>query len=236
MPDGVTDRAADIWEPLIAIGDLAGEEWARRAREAAILVVKGRVADDQSIGVRLLADLKAAIGDRDRRPTEMLLERLNAMDESPWGGWNGGQGMNARDLAKRLKPYGIAPKVIKMPDGSTPRGYLRSDFADAWSRYLRDASATSATNATPIRIRVAEVTEVADRTAPQGGAQDDPDEVDLTRSPNGTARLVKVDDNGHLAYRFQLPKSWVWALPGLFVSVEAAKEWAAEKGLDVVVV
>ena len=35
-----------------------------------------------------------------------------------------------------LKPFGIAPEVIRLPGGGTPRGYLRSQFEDAWERYL----------------------------------------------------------------------------------------------------
>ncbi len=58
MPDGVTDRAADIREPLLAIADAAGEEWSQRARDAAVFVVKGRVAEDQSVGVQLLSAIR----------------------------------------------------------------------------------------------------------------------------------------------------------------------------------
>ena len=36
MPDGVVDRAADVWEPLIAIADSAGDQWPERARAAAV--------------------------------------------------------------------------------------------------------------------------------------------------------------------------------------------------------
>ena len=32
MPDGIEDRNADVWEPLLAIADLAGGEWPERAR------------------------------------------------------------------------------------------------------------------------------------------------------------------------------------------------------------
>ena len=35
LPDGLTDRPAEIWEPLIAIADAAGGEWPETAREAA---------------------------------------------------------------------------------------------------------------------------------------------------------------------------------------------------------
>src|SRR5262249_37336019 len=36
MPPSITDRSADIWEPLIAIADMAGDDWPSRARFAAV--------------------------------------------------------------------------------------------------------------------------------------------------------------------------------------------------------
>src|SRR5438552_137424 len=35
IPQGLTNRAADIWEPLLALADLAGGQWPELAREAA---------------------------------------------------------------------------------------------------------------------------------------------------------------------------------------------------------
>ncbi|GAA1131481.1 DUF3631 domain-containing protein [Streptomyces javensis] len=34
MPEGVSARSADVWEPLLAVADTAGGDWPRRAREA----------------------------------------------------------------------------------------------------------------------------------------------------------------------------------------------------------
>jgi Protein of unknown function (DUF3631) len=34
LPDELDDRAQDIWEPLLAIADLAGGDWPTRARRA----------------------------------------------------------------------------------------------------------------------------------------------------------------------------------------------------------
>jgi len=34
LPCRACDRASDIWEPLLALAELAGEEWAGRGREA----------------------------------------------------------------------------------------------------------------------------------------------------------------------------------------------------------
>jgi hypothetical protein len=165
MPDQLEDRAADCWEPLLAIADLAGESWAKRGRDAAIHVVKGRVAEDASIGVRLLSDIQIVMADHDRVSSAALCADLNALAESGWAGWNDGNGINQRDLAKRLKGYGIGSKVLRLPDDSTPRGYMRADLADAFARYLRvlpTGSATSATSATRIRSEVAGVADVAD--------------------------------------------------------------------------
>jgi Protein of unknown function (DUF3631) len=143
MPEGVTDRAADCWESLLAIADLAAGDWPRRARDAAQAVVAGRVADDQSTGVRLLVDVKAVLNGYDRISSAGLLTKLNALEESGWGGWHDGKGLTARDLAGRLKAYGIRPRGVRLSDGSTPNGFQREDFVDAFARYLRDGSTRS---------------------------------------------------------------------------------------------
>src|SRR5690606_1867412 len=59
MPDGVTDRPADVWEPLLAVADAAGGDWPRRAREACVtLVTASQYTDKHSLGIRLLTDLR----------------------------------------------------------------------------------------------------------------------------------------------------------------------------------
>jgi len=45
------------------------------------------------------------------------------------------RGAGAR-LARMLKPFGILAHSIRLDDGSTPKGYKRDSFADAWARYL----------------------------------------------------------------------------------------------------
>src|SRR5207344_2945252 len=36
MPEGISDRDADIWEPLLACADLAGGDWPELARVSAV--------------------------------------------------------------------------------------------------------------------------------------------------------------------------------------------------------
>ena len=141
----VEDRAADTWEPLIAVGDMAGGDWPARARKAAI-VLTAEDDTDTTLGARLLADLRDVFGDADRLHGEMILNALHKISEAPWGDYFG-RPVNARDLAKLLKPYGVASVDVKI-EGVTKRGYRRDHLHDPWTRYLPPAPGSSATSAT----------------------------------------------------------------------------------------
>ncbi len=136
MPEGIVDRAADTWEPLIAVGDAAGGEWPKRARAACVALNQARVDSGQSLGVRLLADIRAAMAGADKIATADLLDRLAKIDEAPWGDmW--GKPLDARRLAKLLKGYDVRPDSIRIEGhASTVKGYAAEWFADAWARYL----------------------------------------------------------------------------------------------------
>jgi hypothetical protein len=102
---------------------------------------------EPSLGVRLLADLRAAFADAAFMSTGQILAALHAMEEAPWGDLNG-KPLDARGLSRRLRQYGIKPEVVRVGQ-ATPRGYRRAMLEDQWSRYLRPAAATTATSATP---------------------------------------------------------------------------------------
>jgi hypothetical protein len=130
------DRAADTWEPLIAVADLAGGEWPQRGRAAAVALAADAAEQDQdsSLGLRLLVDLRTVFGDDDRLDSKTVLDRLCRLEESPWDDLRGKR-LDAGRLSNLLRPYGIKPKVIRIGD-ATPRGYERAGFLDAWRRYL----------------------------------------------------------------------------------------------------
>ncbi|MCR9130707.1 MAG: DUF3631 domain-containing protein [Alphaproteobacteria bacterium] len=134
MPDGVTDRNADVWEPLIAVADAAGGDWPDAARVAAVTHVTLLGEANPSLGVTLLRDIKTCIEGNDRLASTALVDRLNALPEAPWADLKG-KALNERRLAYHLKQYGIGPKVVRI-GSQTVRGYERADFADAWARYL----------------------------------------------------------------------------------------------------
>jgi hypothetical protein len=153
MPAGVVDRDADVWEPLLVIAELAGGEWLERARVSAVSLVSLSKQSTPSLGVRLLSDIRSVFGDREQILTSELLERLHAVDESPWGDLKG-KPLDPRGLARRLDPYGVKPRQVRTL-ATTGKGYRREDFWDAWTRYLSplcssphvsETSETSGTN------------------------------------------------------------------------------------------
>ncbi len=166
MPKGIEDRDADLWESLLAIADIVGSDWPRRAREAALLLVSESKQSTPSLGVQLLSDLRGVFKDFPVMATETILEELHALAEAPWADLRG-KPLNARGLSVRLRNYGIKPKTVRIGT-STPKGYAREDIYDAWGRYLPplpDLSATSATSATissSLTPNVADVADVAD--------------------------------------------------------------------------
>ncbi|MFG3195460.1 DUF3631 domain-containing protein [Streptomyces sp. NPDC048208] len=141
MPDGVTDRPADVWEPLLAIADAVGGTWPERARAACVtLVTASRANDKGSVGVRLLTDLRDHVMTGiDRLPTVAILDRLNSMDDAPWADLNG-KSLDNRRLSKMLAEYmtadnePIASRNIKT-GASVLKGYYAADLWDAWQRY-----------------------------------------------------------------------------------------------------
>jgi hypothetical protein len=137
MPDGVDDRAADCWEPLLAIADLFGPEWATRARLAAQEIVASRLAEDDSEGVRLLVAIRAVFTeDYSAMHSMELVTRLNDYEEGGYKSWNGTKGIFPTDVAKILKRYDIRPKDVRAGNANVnKKGYQRAWFRDAWERY-----------------------------------------------------------------------------------------------------
>lgn len=132
VPETLNDRAADSWEPLLAIADAAGGQWPARARLAAVALSSDEEAP-ASTGMRLLEDIRDAFTGVDHLTTTDLLNRLHEMDDAPWGEWFG-KPLTARGLAKLLEPYRVLPVKRRLGNGQQ-RGYFRVDLLDAWTRY-----------------------------------------------------------------------------------------------------
>ena len=135
IPDSLDDRAADNWRPLLAIADLAGDDWPRRAREAACLL-SGEGHDATSISVELLADIYRAFGDEPALRSVDLVARLAADPERPWIEWKDRKPITQRQLADLLRPFEITSETVHIPGLKDAMGYKRVRFEEAWEAYL----------------------------------------------------------------------------------------------------
>jgi hypothetical protein len=136
-PMPVDDRAADTWEPLVAVADLAGAHWPARARTAVtVLTAEYEGAGQLSTGVRLLVDIRAAfvaLGDPPAVATTELVTLLNNDPEAAWSGF-GPNGLTGKRLGDLLREFEITSGNVRFPVGQA-KGYLRDAFTDAWRRY-----------------------------------------------------------------------------------------------------
>jgi hypothetical protein len=140
FPAGVTDRAADVWEPLLTIGAWAGEQWSHRARQAATHFVSTVRVSDESDGIRLLRDIRSVWPHGEEvLYTRDLISRLCGLEEAGWAErWqNNGQAAPgaSSQLARELSHYGITSRTVRTGE-ETAKGYRRESFVDAWDRYV----------------------------------------------------------------------------------------------------
>jgi hypothetical protein len=136
IPDELNDRAADIWEPLLVLAELAGKDWVERShRAAASLCV---TAQERSPTGALLVDLLMLFlmnQERTKFFTREVVGWLNRLDERPW--WELRRSNEVTDvwLAQKLKPYGITPKMVWM-NGEQGRGYTMEQCEETFKRYI----------------------------------------------------------------------------------------------------
>jgi putative DNA primase/helicase len=135
IPAALNDRAADNWRPLLAIADLAGGVWPRRAREAACRL-SGEGHDSTSINVDLLSDIRLAFGDAEAIRSADLVTRLTADPEKPWVEWKHGKPLTQKQLGGLLRPFGIISEKVSLAGLADAKGYKRVRFEEAWEAYI----------------------------------------------------------------------------------------------------
>lgn len=159
LPPQLNDRAQDNWEPLLAIAGIAGGEWPALARHAA-LHLSGSGEDGGTVGNELLADIREVFDTKrvTRISTADLITELCADDEKSWATYNRGKPVTPKQVAKRLKDYGIASKAIRM-GLDVAKGFEASQFSEAFSRYLSISGDFPVTELQPLRHKALGVTD-----------------------------------------------------------------------------
>jgi hypothetical protein len=86
LPEGLNDRQQDVSEPLFAIAVESRGEWPVRASQAIVELCTGEAAQDDSVGARLLADIRQIF-----HPLDDNKEPLPALDRITskewWRNW-----------------------------------------------------------------------------------------------------------------------------------------------------
>lgn len=141
-PMPVEDRAADTWEPLVIVADLAGGYWPAQARAACLAMTRSEVVQDEqtTLKTRLLRDIRRVFeqqGDKETLRSHDLLAALVQDAEAPWTEY-GTKGLNAYHLANLLRDFGISPANHRFENGRQAKAYARNQFLDAWARYCPD--------------------------------------------------------------------------------------------------
>lgn len=151
----VEDRAADTWEPLVIVADLAGGHWPASARAACLAMTRHQAVRDEqtTLKTRLLRDIRRIFeqgGNKEALRTHDLLAALLTDAESPWPDY-GTKGLNAYHLAALLRDFDIGPANYRFENGRQAKAYARNQFLDAWARYCPEPSASVPTAEVPAR-------------------------------------------------------------------------------------
>jgi len=152
LPSSLNDRELDNWEPLLAIAMTASDEWLKIGTMAA-LKLSGVESASQTIGTELLADIQVIFKEKrvDRIATAELIQALCSNDEKPWKSYSKGFPVTPRQLANKLKAYGIHSKTIRIGD-DTAKGYEKDQFTEAFSRYTPSPLSASVTASQPAPV------------------------------------------------------------------------------------
>ncbi len=141
LPEFLSDRQQETWEPLLAVGQVAGEDCYKALVDSAKKLNAEGGAVDDSNSLLLLSDSRDIFERRgsEQVSTADMLEELNKLSDHPWATHSRGKPITAYGVSKLLKPFEISPKPLWI-EGKTTQGYERKSFEDVWTRYFPGVS------------------------------------------------------------------------------------------------
>jgi hypothetical protein len=134
IADKIDDRALEIAEPLIAIADLCGGDWPRKIREAVVAVKSGHVPEDDSLGTRVLVDIRRCLTSSMCKEGKIFTRTLTLWlaGQDAWRNFHGhGQPLQQRKLLGILRDFEIHQKSVWI-DGQRDWGFDAAQFTDAF--------------------------------------------------------------------------------------------------------
>jgi putative DNA primase/helicase len=127
---GFNNRIRMNFHLLFAIADLASGEWPKRAREAALELMKDQV--ESSEGMKAICAMDELLEHREKITSAEVIKTLAADPTSEWSNFRGKGPISQTQFAALLKPYGIRPVKVHPTNG-----YRKSQFADVFARLLQ---------------------------------------------------------------------------------------------------
>ncbi len=146
--------------------------------------------------------------------TADLITALVSDDEKSWQTYNRGKPLSPKQLANKLKGYGIYSKTVRI-GYETPRGYELDQFTDAFERYLTHHTSTSFLSATMQQINNHKALSVADDVADNSAKCNNETNVAhrknvaATQNLSATPKSAPVLDCDNVADRTPLAKNCV---------------------------
>jgi len=138
MPPDMNDRAGDIWEPLLALADLAGGPWPEWARQAAVGLTMSAQENSPMGSLLFGIALQFVNTGAQRLSSREIVTGLNDLPNRPWATLRQGREISELWLSEQLRPYGIRPRTIRIGQ-TTARGYHEEEFRDVFRRYIPKA-------------------------------------------------------------------------------------------------
>lgn len=135
LPDGIEDRAEEVWEPLFMIADVAGGHWPQWIKDACREIALGKKTGDaeQPLINLLLMDLRDIFEATDKQglPTVLLADELCELEHGRWLALWPYRDKAPRELAAMLSTLGLSAVQV-WHDKRNQRGYKREQLQGFW--------------------------------------------------------------------------------------------------------
>lgn len=135
-PANFNNRLQVNWRLLLAVAELAGGQWPKKAREAAEHI--SRTARKPSLGLQLLAAMQKMFVGRAEITSEEIVTQLRSDLDSIWVDYRGKGQITQRQVADLLEQYDITPHPLHPTKRKNfaRRGYKLAQFVDVFARYV----------------------------------------------------------------------------------------------------
>jgi hypothetical protein len=134
VPDLSNDRAQDNWFPLYAVAEAFENDWPKRCEAAYRVLTTHAELELPTMLLTKISGYFSSTGTTRISSSELVAE-LCKDETGPWQECNHGRRVTQNQVARLLKNYGITPSSMRFGE-PVNRGYKRTDFIDAFERYL----------------------------------------------------------------------------------------------------